>query len=85
MGLDLPEGRGEGVPAALQLDEAAGTLLVGELAAYVGGFGLAGEEETGFEDRLVSHDLEEILELHGGKLPWAASSRHGFIGSGERR
>lgn len=45
----------------------------GELAPDIGRIDISCEEETGFEDGLLPHNLQEMVELHGSKMPRMAS------------
>jgi hypothetical protein len=72
-GPHLLERRSYRIEAATELIEASGAGPPGKLAADIQRIDIAGQQETGFEDRLVADSLQQIPENHGDNLPELAS------------
>ncbi len=69
MGTDPLVGRRQGVEPSPELVQPPGFHPAGELPADISGIDVAREEEPGFEDGLLSHDLQQAIELHDSRLP----------------
>jgi hypothetical protein len=67
--LDPLVGRRQGVETAPELVQPAGLDPARELAPNIGPIDISREEKPGFEDGLLPRDLQDMVELHGSKMP----------------
>jgi hypothetical protein len=69
VGFFLAERRSQGVEAAAKLDDLARRDPPRQLPPDIGRIHVAGKEQTGLEERLISDNPEKFAQLHGSKLP----------------
>lgn len=77
----LLERRSQGVQAAPQLVEAPPSYPAGELPPDVIRIDIPRQQETRFEEGLVAHEVEQLLEFHPFNLPKMASCRNESLAS----
>jgi hypothetical protein len=75
---DFLERGSQGIQAATELIDASGLDPPAQLTLHRPGVDIPRQEKARLEDRLLSDDLEEVVELHADNLPRMASWCNGI-------